>query len=1032
MLFMLVRKWLIILLSFAALSPSAEAQSSSISFRNININEGLSQSSVVDIAIDNAGFLWFATQDGLNRFDGKEFLVFKKNFDDLTTNSASTTGKLAVGNHNDLWIITSGGKLERMSLYDQAIIPVPQLNEVPLPPVSCIYPDEDNLWIGTETMGLYIFNFTSKQLIHHTSGGSAGIKLSSNQIQEIFKDRHGTKWVLTANGLTAFDNLNTPAQTLLFSGDGDQKSIFSCSSMTEDSRNTLWLGTYGKGLMIKRKGEQSFHPFTGSNTSPKLPDNLTIFTIMADQFNRIWIGTYGQGLYIINPEDSTIKHILSDKKNPLSLGYNDVLSIRQDKKGGIWIGTDGGGVSYYDRRLNNFTLYNISNVRENISIEQIRSITTDLYGGIWIGTSNNGLTFLDPGKNISETIHFSPYKKGISKHERIVSLLTDEEGDIWVGTQGNGLLILDQKTKKIKKLFYPDTSAQLKIPDHTVWCMYPESNKNVWIGTRHAGLSLINKQEGVIKNYMHIDGNSNSVAENNVRKIISINDSILCIGYEKKGIQLFNVRQEKFLSIPSLDESWQTEITVKTLYFRYPLIWIGTLGKGIITYNIVSKETNIITEDRGLPNHTIYGILPDRSGALWISSNKGICRFNPPLNLKSVSRSNFTIFSVEDGLQSNEFNTGAYHMSAEGMMYFGGIKGLNIFNPEKIVVTNQPINTVIIRATINNRPFNGDTNIIYKKTLHLKYNNNSLAFNFAALDFVSANKLNYYYQLEDYEKNWINAGNRNYASYTNLPAGKYIFKVKASNGQDSSRDRITTLSIIIDPPFWRTWWFIALSLITISAILYALYRYRINQLIQLQKVRNRIATDLHDDIGSTLTNISILSELSRKNMQNPEETRNFLNRISEEVYFSNQALDDIVWSINTSNDTLEQTVARMRRYAAEMFDGANISYALQLDEEFEQYKLNMDQRRDCFLLFKEAINNIYKHAHAKNVSIKVWVDRNQLFMEIKDDGKGFDTSLDTNRNGIKNMQSRIKKWRGSIKIKSGEDKGTCTELRFPL
>ena len=167
-------------------------------------------------------------------------------------------------------------------------------------------------------------------------------------------------------------------------------------------------------------------------------------------------------------------------------------------------------------------------------------------------------------------------------------------------------------------------------------------------------------------------------------------------------------------------------------------------------------------------------------------------------------------------------------------------------------------------------------------------------------------------------------------------------------------------------------------------------------------------------------------------MQDEEQTKNFLNRISEEVYFSNQALDDIVWSINASNDTLEQTVARMRRYAAEIFDGANISYSLQLDEQFEKYKLNMGQRRDCFLLFKEAINNIYKHAQAKNVSIKLWVERNSLYMEIHDDGRGFNTSMNTNRNGIKNMYTRMEKWKGSVKIKSEQGKGTSTELRFPL
>ena len=1025
-----MKQWLIILLSCAAFHRAAFSQSNSISFRNININEGLSQSSVVDIAVDNKGFLWFATQDGLNRFDGKEFVIFKKTFDDITTASGSTTGKLAVGHQNDLWIVTSGGKLERMNLHDQSITEVPVLNGVQLPPVSCIYPGSDgSLWIGTEEKGLLIYNEPTKDLFHYTADSSSKVILAGNRVEDISKNKQGRIFVVTNLGVTVFDN-KISAITSHYLKD-EKNNLAACSVLAEDSRGSIWFGTYGAGLYLKKRNG-TVERFTGFPGSQKISENLTIFSILADQFNRIWIGTYGHGLYIVNQADSTITNILSDNKNSFSLGYNDVLIIRKDIKGGIWVGTDGGGVSYYDRRLNNFTLVSSSNVGENVSVEQIRSLTMDDQGIIWIGTSNNGLTYMDQSGDKAETIHFSPYKKGINNPDRIVSLLTDRDGDLWVGTQGNGLIILDPKTKRIKRQFYPDSNLQSTIPDHTIWCMHPADRSNIWIGTRHGGLSLINKKTGVVKNYLQRTGNINSIAENNVRKIISINDSILCIGYETKGVQFFNIKQNRFINIPPLDAYWHSEINIKTLFYKHPILWIGTLGKGIVAYNIVSKKVDLITEERGLPNHTIYGILPDQKGSLWISSNRGICRFTPPADLNKLDRSHFTLFSVEDGLQSNEFNTGAYHRSETGLLFFGGIKGLNFFNPDKMVITKQPINTAIIHVTINNKAYQGDTNIIYKKSLYLKHNNNSLSFSFAALDFVSVNKLSYYYQLSDYEQTWINAGNRNYASYTNLPPGKYIFKVKASNDLPTSRDAVTTLSIHIAPPFWRTWWFILLSAVAFAGILYLLYRYRINQLIQLQKVRNRIATDLHDDIGSTLTNISILSELSRKNIQDQQQTRNFLNRISEEVYFSNQALDDIVWSINTSNDTLAQTVARMRRYAAEMFDGANISYSLHLEEQFEHHKLNMDQRRDCFLLFKEAINNIYKHAHAKNVSIKVWIEKNHLIMEIKDDGTGFDTSELTTRNGIKNMHSRIKKWKGSIKIISAQGKGTSTELKFPL
>jgi signal transduction histidine kinase len=231
---------------------------------------------------------------------------------------------------------------------------------------------------------------------------------------------------------------------------------------------------------------------------------------------------------------------------------------------------------------------------------------------------------------------------------------------------------------------------------------------------------------------------------------------------------------------------------------------------------------------------------------------------------------------------------------------------------------------------------------------------------------------------------------------------------------------------------WQNAWFIIICIVVLAAVLYAFYRYRINQLIQLQQVRNRIATDLHDDIGTTLTNISILSELIRKNLYRKDQAELFLNRITEEVVRSSQALDDIVWSINTKNDTLEETVARMRRYAAEVLDAANITYFLQLDEQFEHYKLSMEQRRDCFLVFKESINNIYKHAKARNVFIRVWIDKGQLHMVIQDDGKGFDITTLTHRNGIKNIRNRIQRWHGSITMTSAEGEGTVTDVKMPV
>src|SRR4030095_7593472 len=239
-------------------------------------------------------------------------------------------------------------------------------------------------------------------------------------------------------------------------------------------------------------------------------------------------------------------------------------------------------------------------------------------------------------------------------------------------------------------------------------------------------------------------------------------------------------------------------------------------------------------------------------------------------------------------------------------------------------------------------------------------------------------------------------------------------------------------SFTIRPPFWGTVWFYILCVIAIAAIFYGLYRYRVNQLLRLQKVRNRIATDLHDDIGSTLTNISILSELSDKTLEQPTKARQYLHRITEEVNASGQALDDIIWSINTQHDTLEEMLARMRRFASELFDHTDTRYQFKLEEGSADKKLDMEHRRDIYLIFKESLNNIYKHASATNVFIRLALINQLLEMEIKDDGKGFNPGDSTHRNGLKNLKARVEKWKGQIKIESAAGEGTVIQVSIPV
>jgi ligand-binding sensor domain-containing protein/signal transduction histidine kinase len=953
--------------------------------------------------IDDAGFTWLATQDGLNRYDGYSFIQFPFNFDDITTPTGNQLGKIADGGDYKLWLVTRGGRLHKMDLLTQAVTPFPKIKEELIPPVSCILQDSLLLFIGTIRDGLWVYD-NKKNLLNKISVATRP-GFSSDAIKKIFKDSKQQYWILTSNGATLLSPKLEILQRFLSHSD----NAVSLSTITEDMDGRIWMGSFGKGIFYKGPTDTLFRQFTRTGDH-LLKSDLVVETMHADQKGLLWIGTFTDGLYVLDTHKDIIHHLLPDRKNPFSIAYLDILCIAADKHGGTWIGTDGGGVSYYDKRLDNFETFSRNNLPDHISIEQVRAITTDHEQNIWVGTSVNGLTIL--GKQPAT----------VGKYQKIGSLLTDQDGDIWVGTQENGLDLIDAKSKKVIKRF---------LPGQTIWNMIHDPSGNVWVATRNNGISLINKKTGEL---LHFDDRSSpALPENNVRALVVTPDNTLFIAFDKSGVRQLDLTQRKLIPLPKqFDSTFDGSILISSIYYTPRALWIGTFGNGLLAFSLPDGKVTAITEKQGLRNNTIYGIQPDKNGGIWLSTNKGLCRLRLPQSPENFQRSDMYFFSMEDGLQSNEFNTGAHYQSPDGILFFGGIAGLTRFQPAGLSTGGRPASVIITDVQAEGETLRTDTLISYKKTLKLPYKQNSLSFSFAAPDILSAGRLHYFYQLAGFDKDWIDAGTRNYAAYTHLPAGNYQFKVKASRDLSTEPSQVTSLEIIIKPPFWQTIWFISFCVLFIAASLYGIYRYRISQLIRLQKVRNGIASDLHDDIGSALTHINILSELSKTGVDPKSETSLFLNRISEEVTNSGQALDDIVWSINSNNDTMEQMVARMRRYVAEVFETNIDHFSLEFDDRFAHRRLNMEQRRDFFLLFKELINNIYKHARASKVEIRIWIEKNMLNMYIADNGCGFDNTKETTRNGLKNMQARTEKWNGSFTINTQPGKGTVTNISIPL
>ena len=463
-------------------------------------------------------------------------------------------------------------------------------------------------------------------------------------------------------------------------------------------------------------------------------------------------------------------------------------------------------------------------------------------------------------------------------------------------------------------------------------------------------------------------------------------------------------------------------LNVRSLYKdRSGNLWIGTRYDGILK---LSQDTNKqwtmlqCNKRAGLSSNWVSCITEDNVGNIWVGTHSG-------LNKLISEKDSLRIFNFSR-LNNHFGEVHSIYAAPDGFLWGDGVSGLIRFHDDQVDTISVP-SAIITSVTAGN-----DKLDLLTLETRLKYNSGHITFEFSSPTFLNENGIMYSHRLlGPTNVEWSIPRNQHTISYSGLAPGNYSFEVRPY-GLNNLSGEITKFPFFIIPPFWKTWWFFLSVGLLFLLLMLVVHQYRVQQLIQWQEARDRIATDLHDEIGSSLTNIGILSELSYKHLYQPEGVEKYLQRISEEVQSSAQAIDDIIWSVNSHNDTLENTLARMRRFTAELFDSSETTYHLQLDEEIKIHKLNMDQRRDLFLMYKEILNNIYKHAHANEVWINVHLVNHMIRLNIRDNGKGFLVNSASHRNGLKNIYHRTSKWKGDISVDSKEGKGTVIDIRIPM
>ncbi|MDP3580741.1 MAG: two-component regulator propeller domain-containing protein, partial [Ignavibacteria bacterium] len=1000
------------------LFQSILAQQSNFKFERFTINNGLSNNSVNCVLQTKDGYLWIATKDGLNRFDGQSFKVFKKNASQKNSLPENYIMFLYEDSKNILWVGAWGFGLCKYDPIQESFIRVDKTNNNDF--VQCIEEDSDgNIWYGTTLNGLKKYNPKTNSITVYNSSSPAGKKIPATNVTSIHFENRNTLWIATwGSGLIKFNLTNGRFEQ--FKKDNGKNCIADNLVwwISNAKGNLLYIST-DSGLDLFDTGNNSFTHHPGISKENQQALTTSVRQALTDHTGKLWIGTYNyQGMYVVSNHatyGSSFVRLLNEDDDPYSLICQRIRWLYEDKQKNIWIGTEdglnklpktkdfeqfkympsreyslggrvvssiyegrnnilwvgfgGNGFDKINLKTNQITHFKSGSPGSNtLNVSDVISLIEDSEGIIWIGTNSGGLNRYNPKTNSFKSYMTNSANPHSIKSNWVQQILETSDGQLLVGTN-DGLQIFDRNLEKFE-LFSPEVnSGSSKIPNlFSVNSLYEDKQKNIWIGTWLDGLF---RYDPTVKRIFHYSPSTqyNSISGNKISSIIQ--DS-------KENI------------------------------------WIGTFSNGLNRFDKSNGKLTYYNTSNGLPNDCVFGILEDAKGLIWISTMKGLAKLNPANGV-------FRVYDVEDGLVHNQFNWHAYHKNTKGKMYFGGIEGFVSFFPDSIKKEEKTPNVVLTSFKVFDKEAPLPRSLPTTHEIILEHNQNFFSIDFTALDLTPVYKHQFAYMLEGIDPQWVNSGPRTTAFYTDIKHGTYRFLVRATNA-DGVWGAPTSLSIKIYPAWWNTWWFRIIMFGLIVGIIFAGYRYRINQLLKIEKIRFSIASDLHDEIGSNLSSISVDSQslMLSPTLNNSEKELSV--DISKTAKATVDAMRDIIWFINPKNDVNEDIIFKMKQTAAKLL--SNLEWCFEASPDARLDSFNLDVRRNIFLLYKEVLTNVINHSKAKKCTIVISGSPKHFSLSIEDDGQGFDLKDFKGSTGIRSMEARALKMNAKLNIVSSLNNGT--------
>lgn len=1091
-------KWLVIFFIFmvtiSGVCPcrGSDKKVKKIRFERISLEKGLSQASILCMLQDREGFLWMGTYEGLNRYDGYNFLVFKSRSNQENTLSDSGIRALYEDRSGMIWIGTSGGGLNR---YDRKTGQFIHYLHHPEDPssissneVRAVFEDGQGvLWVGTRN-GLNILDRETGKFICYHHDPANPQSLVDDQIQNIYEDPKKNLWIGTGQGVSrwdrsagVFDNIRldprSPFHPDMIGGEYAR-------SFWYEAPDYLWIGTEKPGL-------SRLEISTGKINHYLLSHN--VHCIFKDSRGHFWVGTnkgLAQRVESGHAGDKDYYSFIFHTHNPFdpeSLSHDEIFSIIEDRSGILWIGTNGDGLCKLNPAVQAFSfLHRVPGSTSSLSGNHVASICESEKNILWVGTYKNGLNRIDRNTGVVTHIPLTRFVPSSPPGNPVRRLMIDHEGYLWICTGESGLIRMNPDTDDFS-VYRHDENDPHSLSQDNVYFIFEDSEKILWVGTSKKGLNRLDRETGQFKHYQADPDDPDSISHDRVRFIMEGSRGYLWIG-TNKGLNRFDRKTEIFSHWehdPSDPVSISHNRVTPILEDDKGLFWIGT-DMGLNLFDPKTRFFQHFTTDNGLENDALQAMEMDQKGRLWMSTFKGISMLDPQTG-------EIRNYNVRDGLQGIEFWMNAGCKNDQGEMFFGGLKGLNSFFPDDIKFNRHAPQVVITDFKIMNDPRPLPVAVYDGQEILLSYKDLFFSFGFSGLDYAAPEENMYKYMLEGFDRDWVNIGNARTAVYTNIDPGSYLFRVNAANNDGVWDERGAVIRISITPPFWRTTWFKVLMVLIVAALFYGIYTFRV-QSLKSQSERLEIlvgerTAELEDEIEERKQIEAALQEarnyLEERVIERTERLRRLTSELSlteerERRAIATNLHDNICQNLALAQmkltqmkengsqleldsllievkELLDQMSVDVRSLMVELsppilYD-IGLSAALNwLTEQFqEKYQLetvfsggnhnvnlNDDLKILLFRSVRELLFNIVKHARATTASVNMAVENMNIIIDVQDDGVGFDVGAFDERSdkvysfGLFSVRERLLAIGGQLILESEIGRGVKATITAPI